>query len=258
MTTRKFNYTGRRKLLREDVSISLEASEQGQYTFEVGADLGSYNFPGDAVLVAEAYERSRFERFELGRLGDVSFPVSRELQLFRLGEAVKFRLKVIGTGGLGARLLGEADQLVPTFTEGSAGGGRVALLRTEGMNLGEKVWELSLIDQPLLRFNTRLGDWRALATSQEFAMIAYPVILERILEHVVIELRQTPESDLSEWEQLWLRFAARQPGVPDFPGRPGEDDANLRDWIDAAVAGFSRKNSFLRVAAQFCAGETTQ
>lgn len=257
MTTRKFNYTGRQKLARKDVVISLDTSEGGQYAFEAGADLKEYGFPGDAMLVAEAYERSRFERFELGLVGQVSFPIRRVLTLFRLGDAVKFRFKVIGTGALGAKLLGEADHIIPEFADGGPGGGRVALLRTEGVDLGDKVWELSLVDQPLLRFNNRLGDWRALATSPEFAMIAYPMILERILEHVLIELRQTPDSDLSAWEQLWLRFGARQPGVPEFPGRPGDDDANLKDWIDASVVGFTRKNMFLRKAAQLCAGEAT-
>ncbi|MGD9713972.1 MAG: hypothetical protein AB7V46_18225, partial [Thermomicrobiales bacterium] len=192
-------------------------------------------------------------RFILGAVESVAFPVRNQLALFAEGEAVKFRIKVIGAGSLSGRLLAEDDQIVPEV-HGDEPGGRISLLRTEAVDLGDKVWELSLVDGPLLRLNIRLGDWRALVRSPEFSFMVYPIVLERIMEHVLVELGRTPDSDLFAWEQLWIRFASLQPGVPDFPNSPGEDDVHVRDWIDAAVEGFCRKNRLLRRGSDFCAG----
>ena len=108
----------------------------------------------------------------------------------------------------------------------------------------------------MLELNNRIADLGEIARSSDwFLGLVYPEVVRRILHTAVIELEQTdPDFDDSDWTTLWLRYVCSLPGVGEPPDGSSEDArARQRDWIESAVAAFSRardvRRRFERVVA---------
>ena len=115
---RRFNYTDRQKINRDDVSISLH-KERRRTRLRRELQLADYKLdkitPPPQVYV-EAYRGAwaLWKRFDFGRFGTIRPPDDRSLDEFGVPEGILFRVKVSATGddALG-RLLAEADGIAP-------------------------------------------------------------------------------------------------------------------------------------------------
>ena len=65
MTTRRFNYTERKKILREDASVILRSEDAG-VAFDAHLRLAAYQLPQDAKVLVEAYKAPVLMRFDMG------------------------------------------------------------------------------------------------------------------------------------------------------------------------------------------------
>lgn len=254
MTTRRFNYTERRKILREDAAILLRA-EQGGVGFEAHLRLSDYKLPQDALVVVEAYKAPVLMRFDMGSVALPKRPVSTLLTEFDPPEGVRFRVKVMGVGDQTGRLLAVADQVTPQGLDEQMAGQR-AIITTEGADLGEIVWTLSLEqgpDLPRLKVNEKLGDWRSIARSPHFTYLVYPEVLRQILNFVLMEAGWDRE-DPDDWCTQWIRFGERLPGVGAAPEKsdPSEDRV---EWIAEAVQSFCRSRNLRERFSSLLTGE---
>jgi hypothetical protein len=253
MTTRRFNYTARERIRREDAAIALR-TEGGSVGFAADIRLGEYNLPQDARVVVEAYKAPIVMRFDLGTIALPKHPASTALSEFAPPEGVKFRVKVLASEVSGGKLLAVADQITPQELDSKLAGQR-SLITTEGAELGDVVWTLLLEEgpeAPRLRVNKELGDWRAIARSPHFVWLVYPEILRRVLTFVMTEAA-VDEEDASDWRTQWRQFGARLPGVSPLP-----DDADKKEkleWVDEAVQSFCRARSFRTRFAELLTGE---
>ena len=130
MTIRKLNYTGRQRIRRADVDVTVHNVEDVfAATASVEHDLSSYDFPPDAGLVFEAYRKTQLARMNLGGLSRPLSGQTLSLAGFPDPKALLFRLKIVAAGTSGL-LLGEADEL--RATEGNdASAERSSLLLVE-------------------------------------------------------------------------------------------------------------------------------
>jgi hypothetical protein len=237
---RRFNYTGKQRIRREDVSIRLTTSKPVR-SFEAQLLLGEYGLPGDAKVFIEAYEKTAVMRFPFGAVGSTSPPAGEKLKLteFEGSEAVRFRVKVVDSGGRAGRLLAEAEGIHPVFPE-EKDEKRRPLLPVRYEVLGEQVWKVefpeSTQDNPILLVNVKIPDKTALVRSPLFVSLVLPAVLREILNQILLVEEYQELEDGSDWKSLWLRFAKRLAGG-DPPGE-GQDPA---EWVDAAVAAFCDK-----------------
>ena len=110
---RRFNYTGRVRLLREDVKFKLKNESNGAWSFEATLALDEYELPNDALVAVEAYRQTSWMRFDFGTIGAILQPSDRQLTEFDSPEDILFRVRVTSPGtpeephGL---LLAEADR----------------------------------------------------------------------------------------------------------------------------------------------------
>lgn len=244
MTTKRLNWTERRRIGRDQVSISLR-TDTGRPTFAAQVATADMELPADARVVIEAYRQASWMRFEFGTVALQVEPASTWLEEFDPPEGVLFRVKVLGTGELEGRILAEADQL-KAVDPAEALSGRQSLLPTRGVSLGDEVWRLAIDDgvqAPELHVNKDLGvEWRTLARSPQFLWFVYPAVLRQILAAVLEG--NLPDPDNSEdWRTRWLQFALLLPGTGSAP----EDGASTEEketWIDASVQSFCRINRF--------------
>src|SRR5262245_29501369 len=112
---RRFNYTGRIRLRKSDILITLYPREDGLREFEIVMDLDTALGASQetAAVFVEAYGGPKFERFPLGTVGAPA-PLSRlTLVTFGPDENVLFRVKVVEADGAGGRIIAMATGIRP-------------------------------------------------------------------------------------------------------------------------------------------------
>src|SRR5262245_8716433 len=115
---RRFNYTGRRKIVREHAQVTVNVPARGTPTFSADVELGGYRLPATAQVYVEAYRHTSMMRFDWGTIADCRGRNGTELYEFGTAEGVKFRIKVVEPAGASlhgrpAQLLAIADRLSP-------------------------------------------------------------------------------------------------------------------------------------------------
>lgn len=254
MSVRHINQTGRQRIAREHVKIAVQPDEAGALCYTAELILETYGFPGDASVLIEAYRQHSYERVDHGSIATPATAESRRLSLFRQGDQVQFRVKVVDTSSLEGRLLGEADRLRPD-TGGDEEGNRIALLPTEARDLGDEGWRLEIEDGPLLLVNNRLGDYRQLARTPSFVWLVYPAVLRNVLRHILLVEDHRSTDDPSDWKDQWLIAARLMHRGEDVPSTSADIDT-VEEWITDAVAGFCRNHRLLeRFGRQALSGE---
>lgn len=248
---RRFNYTGRKKILREDVPISLQGSKPLWYFQADLNGIGKYELPPDARVFVEAYEQASYMRFDLGTVGNITLlsKESRVLSEFEGSDGMRFRLKVVDSSPE-AKLLAEADGILPLAPE-DADENKLPLLPVRHSELGQELWKISFEDgtqnMPTLLVNEIIDDRIAFVRSPAFIALAWPGILREILVRVLIIDGHTDLDDEGDWHSLWLRFARRIVPVASIPSE--EDAAYL--WISDVVSAFCNKNGLVTKYKQY-------
>ncbi|MEX1027055.1 MAG: hypothetical protein WD049_03470 [Candidatus Paceibacterota bacterium] len=243
MTIRRINHTGRQKIHRDDVRVSVLNKGPRHSEFEAALSLAEYRLPENAAVFVEAYALSTYQRFDFGRVGDFRPPSNLILSEFDTTEGIKFRVKVVEQAEGRKHILAEADQITP-LGGGSDESGQSPLLpvRPSG-ELDEAVYRLDMSDSPILLVNARVGDWRSIITAPGFISLVYPAILRQILTQILLVERHDDLEDMEDWRSQWLSFTRTLPHMTDLPDLAMIDEAI--DWIDAAIESFTKQHRML-------------
>ena len=161
MSIERVNSTGRCKVFREDVRITLRSDSDGTLTFNAALNLADYDLPSDALVFVEAYRQTTFMRFKFGTVAAPSLPpgVTGRLTEFKTKQRLLFRVKVTSASGRSGLLLAEADRISACNDEEQPDK-RVALLPTEPADLGQLLWKVDINDATatMLQINKHVGD----------------------------------------------------------------------------------------------------
>ncbi len=245
---RTFNYTGRKKIPRQSVKITLTGEKQGPRGFDATFELASLRLPDHARVYVEAYYKSSYMRFPFGQVSDIHAPKDRRLTELDGGATALFRVKVIDESGEHGKVLAEADGICPV-SDGDVPSDRTPLLPVVIRDLGFQLWRLEFDEpKPILVLNSLVDELAFLARSDDrFFSLVYPAVVERILVQIVREEKyydlDGPDDD---WRCAWLKFAC-QGGIRTPPTPPDEnhdDDSfrhDLADWIEEAVEAFCQR-----------------
>ncbi len=232
----RLNFTGRRKISRNHVTISVTGIG-GIETFTAELQLEKYGFPPTASVIVEAYRQLELIRFDFGTAGNLATPTNCRLSEFGTLDGLRFRVKVVSTDEPKGRLLAVADKINPRNQQQQALA-RVPLLAVRAQDLGREVWRLDFSDEPLLLVNPRVVPKKHLVESIEFQTLALPEILRSILCRILLVEKVRAADDSDDWTSRWLRFAESMPGVGKVP-EIDSPEADV-DWIDAAISSFCR------------------
>jgi len=243
MSVRRINQTGRKRISREHARIELRSDDAGALSYEAALSLDSYGFPPGARILIEAYRQHSYERFDHGTAGTLSPERMRPLSLFRAGDQLQFRVKVVDLAAREGCLVGEADRLKADVARERTGE-RVSLLPAEGRDLGNEAWRLEIDDGPLLLVNNQLGDWKVLARTPAFIWLVYPAALREILRHILITEDHRSAEDPGDWRDRWLMAMRTLKGGQDIPASSADHEF-IEEWITDVVEGFARKHHLL-------------
>jgi hypothetical protein len=240
---RRINFTGRKKIVRDDTLISVRPDTDGVLVFDATLILDGYELPPEARVFLEAYRQTTLMRFPHGTVAAPQPPrdLNRRLSEFPTSEGLLFRVKVTSTGERAGVLLAEADR-IPVSDDKEQPDNRIALLPPVGQDLGQETWRLDFsgTNGPQLLVNNRLGDWKIVAASPLFRSLVYSAAMRQVLWQVykIEEVRHTDDPD--SWGSRWLRFAASLPRTGNPPD--SENDNEWDEWITKAVESFARQH----------------
>jgi hypothetical protein len=255
---RRLNYTGRKRLLREDTKIVLNERPGEAATFDASLSLNKYELPNDALVFVEAYRQMTVMRFDFGTVGNIKPPDDRRLTDFDSVEAVLFRVKVTSASSSHGKLLAEGDRIRFQRPEEQPDD-RMPLLPVKPQELETEIAKLDFSgDEPLLLVNSLMGPYQEIARSPAFTALMYPQIVREILTRILIIDSHADTEDEENWRSRWLRFATYLPGVSDPPAVNGEIDEQHWDWIDEAVKAFSKQIQVTENFRRFWEGESSQ
>lgn len=247
MPVRSLNYTGRKRITKEEVAISLREEPDGRIIFDADIRLRKgRNFPDDARIYVEAYRGSSatWMRFPFGTVGALVSPDTR-LTDFDSADGILFRVRVTSVGAKQGLLLGEAEKIRPNEL-GELEPARRSILRVRSdRNLEQQVYRVDFEDGPVLLVNSSLGDWRDVVLDRVFLALVLPCVLEAILVRILSVDKYTDEveEENTDWRSEWLVFAKSLPGVGELPNV--EDKEVVNEWIESVVRTFCRKQRML-------------
>jgi len=245
---RRFNYTGRKKIPRSQISIALYETEGNKLAFDASIDFKRLILSQDGNIYIEAYRRAYLQRFKCGTIKDPKFPKNYVLEGLGPDSLVRFRIKIVDKKG---RLLAVGDRISPRRLEEESGN-KLCLLHADFLGLGQLIWRLDLDgDWPILQLNHKLENIREIARSEpSFLTLVYPEIVRQILYRIIVTEDHTdPESDgEDDWMSAWLKFALLLIGGGKQLPPSGESEPILQEnlkCIDDVVDAFCSSNQIL-------------
>jgi len=240
---RKFNYTGRKKIERKDISIRLVKDSTPYPYFDLKISVSPEEFPDDAELFVEAYDRSSFMRFRCGTLKTPVLPEDRHLTAIHSTDAIHFRVKIVDPSAQHGKILAVADRLT-TVGETPEDSKHRSLLPVTYMDLGKEIWKLDFRDiGPVLTINNKIdvvNVTEIVKSSDLFFSLVYPSVLREILVRILVIDESFEDDDPELWQNLWLMFVEHLPDVPKITGtpefeKPEENQDFFLKWIDDDV-----------------------
>lgn len=239
---RTFNYTGRKRIVREDVSVILRQVD-GVWFYEATLSLSEYHFPRNAEIWVEAYRGNLWMQWAWGTITLQRIPSDRKLTEFGDPEGILFRVRVVQPAGAEHhKLVGEADQ-IPFVKAGEENDRRRRLMTTIPHPLDQELWKIDFdSDPPTLLVNSDAKpSWKSMAQSPQFEALVYPEVFRRIMLQILIENEWSPDDDPG-WESDWMKFAFSLLGGGNLPD--SNDKSGRAVWIDEAVSAFCRKMQY--------------
>lgn len=255
---RRFNYTNRQRIRREDAAIRLRR-ENGRLRFDADLKLGSYIFgPVESKprVYVEAYRgpSAQWKRFDFGAVDTCRAPSDCTLDEFGVPEGILFRIKVTATGGEGeGRLLAAADAIRPRLPDEKDDHMQPLIQHMAADDIGDELWRVDFSGQlPLLKVNERVpgGVEQFLLDPIHRAAIT-PAVMRSVLTRILlIERDRGDEEDELDWRAMWLRFAADRCAAAapeaDVNGGTLANLDEIEQWIDNAVEAFAGATGLLR------------
>lgn len=235
---RRINHTGRRRILREHVSIVVD-DRRKPATFTAQLTLDGFKFNSDARVVIEAYRGSGglWIGYDWGRVSALRKPPTATLDGFDSVEGLLFRVRVIAVHEP-HKILGEADK-IPFMPAGETPTKKQPLIKTLPADLGDLVWDVDFDEEtPVLRINRTLGNWQAVAYDKSFRALVYPAMLREILTKILIVENWSGDAGDDDWRAQWLKFGHKL--VPGY-AESIDDERGKWEFIDAAAHAVARE-----------------
>jgi hypothetical protein len=246
---RKFNYTNRKKISSDSITIILNPDKKGKY-FEVQFALDNHEFPDHAKVYIEAYYKTNYMRFAFGNVSNISSPVSTALSDFINTDLIYFRVKIVDETAINGRILALASGIEPKNLEQEQKS-RMSILKVNyDADLGQRLYHLELDeieDLPILEINKRLENGSVLVTSDIFISTIYTSVIKELASEIVNDDAVWQEDD-DCWQGYWITYFKSILGVTSVYPKKTDDDELKKEWIDEIVNSFCNK---YRVRSRF-------
>lgn len=248
---RRFNYTERKRITLDRVSINVNRTDHMIESFDAVIKLDDMGLPDVAKVYIEAYHRTNLVRYDFGTVGNTVRLDDTSLSNLAHYEDLKFRVIVVDESAERGLILAMVDKIRPSGIIQKR-----SILPVEFCDLGRQVWKVNYDgDEPVLLLNERVPNIHNLArTDPRFHLYVYPAVIRDIFTHMFLvdrlnDLDEPPQ----EWHTNWLMFAARFLTDDTWTQLQLQDDwfnpDDVISWIDKLVEEFcsSRRREWAKL-----------
>jgi len=234
---RKFNYTGRMKILRDNIEISLKKDKN---SFDAKINLDDYNLPDDSRVFIETYFHTELLRFDFGTVKNIERQQDNDLTDLGYQEQLKFRTIVTDSSG---KILAMAEGIRPINDKK-----KNSILPIKKADIGQQIWRLDFVgveQGPYLVLNDKLpGIENFVKTNNQFILSVFPSIIREILTRIIfIDKINNLDEPAFDWHKNWIEFIKDRISVEEIPTLDVEDDdfdGNVvNEWINRMVEKFT-------------------
>ncbi len=238
---RRLNYTGRRKIPRENIHITLFRNN-GVEEFDAVIRTAGLDLPDTARVFVEAHHKSDWMRFDFGTVAAPAIPAVRKLRKFYDGARILFRVKVVSAGDDSGKILAEVDRLTPLSPDDNRDREPLLPVRMVG-SLGNQLWRVTWNnDEPGLELNKSEPECKHLLTADSrFKWLVLPEVLRSILTRILNEELDEVEPGEGGAVQRWLDFALSLYPEPPPPSE-ARDAVIIEKWVDEVVTAFCQRH----------------
>ena len=246
---RTFNYTKRKKILREDVQLALVKPNDLPEVKVLKLKISHLSLPLSAKVWFEYGGRLGIVREPLGTVGSLDLSSSFRLSERDLGN-IRFRIKVVTDEPIKpGKLLAVVDNL-----ERDDGGNVQSLLEViPSENLEQRIWKLQISESgPELLINQSLGNWKDVGGSALFQSLVFPQAVYEIYKW----LGKYPTFSEGTIEKKWADLFTSTGHNPSMLNTRREYetqelyDAYLDDMAQEVAQSFARNHKALNLFNQ--------
>lgn len=234
---RRFNYTGRKRITLDRISITLNRNNGIRESFDAVINLDGLGLPKEANVYIEAYHHTDLRRYQFGTVGNIVSSEDTSLQDMADKENLKFCVIVVDETGEQGLILASADKIRPAGEPK-----RLSILPVKFHDLGRQVWKIDYNgDEPTLLLNERIPNIHNLAkTDPRFHLYVYPAVVREIFTYMfLVDEVDDLEDPTQEWHQHWLKFIEQFTNRRPIP----QDTNHVLTWVDELVEEFCTSRS---------------
>jgi hypothetical protein len=234
---RKLNFTGRKRIPKENIKIELNRENEKIKSFDAQINTENLELPKNSNVIVETYFKTELYRYSFGTIGKIEQPSSTDLSHIGFSENLRFRVIVTDDNG---KILAMAERIrALNDTE------KKSILPVMTKDIGNQLWQLDFPgneEGPILILNSKIFGIENFAKNDpQFKLSVLPAVLREILTKMIfIDTIPDPEDITIDWHKTWLDFVnytlkvENQPKILD----PHSDDfipEDVEEWIDRVV-----------------------
>lgn len=240
---RRYNYTGRKRLLSERLRIN-EHLNGSTKTFEFICDLKDLDYPDEAKIFVEPYFKSSYLRFDFGCVARFQIPESTDVSDLPTTDQLWYKIKIVDKDSKHGLILATLD-IKGTLINNSESGKQSILPVDFVDSLGKRIWTLDFRpDRPYLAVNESIPNIREKIKSDDaFFSLVYPEVIKRIAL-VVADTDGFFDSELTGWQSEWMKFFSEVLMQRYLPVRG--DSESIEEWCNDVSDAFSRKYDVMK------------
>lgn len=241
---RRFNYTGRLKIPRSRVNISLNKDGLGKY-FTAKLNLDGFKLNANAKVYIDANYKGIYQRYDYGLISDIIEPQNTRIIELPETEIVYFDIYIVDETSRIGMILAHARGIVASTNDVT--NDRMPLLPVNPTDLKSQFWKLSFDSsddgRPLLEVNRNIPEVFEMARNDiKFISLVYPAALRQILYKILSQ--SDFGSDEDSWVSHWLKFVNIVLGIKNPPDLEMENEfisPEQEEWVDTCVNAFCKK-----------------
>lgn len=226
------NYTNRKRIEKKEVLFSFTEDEAEIPEFNVLFNMDMDRYPSDASVYVEAYHKETRQRFDFGKVSNISPPEDRRLTELDHSGSIQFRVLIVDESGKNGLLLASGTKLNAKSDDGLD---KSSILSVKSVDLGQIPWKMQMEygERPILLLNNSIpNSIHKMRHDQVFQSLILPAAFREILTFFLWN-----DDNQSDQAKQWFAYA------DDFAeSKPTtQDTSELLDWVDAVVTEFAKR-----------------
>jgi hypothetical protein len=228
-----FNYTNRIKIKQHEALFSFKESDDNVPEFNALFKFDTKAYPPDSSIYVEVYHKETRQRFDYGKVSNITPPKDRKLDKIDLTGSVLFNVIIVDSSTKHGLLLASGRGF-----KANADGeeeNKSSLLNVRSMPLGQLPWKLEfeIGCSPELYLSSNIPNAvDKLRVDPIFQSLILPAALKEILTFYFWD-----EDQESDEAKQWLTFATTFADNPPDSNDPSE----LLIWVDEVIMEFSKR-----------------